>query len=201
MSRQNDSDKSEVVAVLLLPATGTVQECCKHRQPAPCCGEYTYREVETHDPHGLLRGGPCGATPPSWIADFEPVIYLSKGPYPETMWRCPGCRESEHGTWPKDRVIERLVHAWWCRYRALVLGWDAKLVVEGLDRAKRRGVVWDDTPRRVRAYLAGDYGAAHIIDPAHGIRVILLGHDRHEVVRVHHDGVGTQIVSAREVPA
>ena len=38
---------SAVVAVLLVPVLGTVRECCKHRQLAPCCGKYTYREVES----------------------------------------------------------------------------------------------------------------------------------------------------------
>lgn len=91
------------------------------------------------DEPGLLATGPCGARPPTAYVAYRDGKRF--GPWRESGW----AMDVEDGD-------------------ALVLAWGGDWLPEGIDRARRCGA-WDDTERRVKAYLAGDYSAAHVVHP------------------------------------
>jgi hypothetical protein len=69
-----------------------------------------------------------------------------------------------------------------CGTRALVIAYEGKPVPIGVGRAA--GVLgkwwWDNSPVRLRRWLAGDRTATHLIDPASGVRVVVLRFDGSE---------------------
>lgn len=129
------------------------------------------------DPLGLLREGPCEARPPmAWL--------LSDGSWTDSS--AVASADPLHLVRPGPR--------------ALVLASAGKPVLEGDAWARLRGGNWwSDTPRRIRAYLAGDYSAAHVVDPRLGT-VVLIDRARRELVRKTQDGIGAWLEPAgREV--
>lgn len=121
----------------------------------------------------LLADGACGARPPV-AKKYE-------------------CRQvdscGQHQWWPIDHAPHvkcdcpgEWLQAAYPTTLALVLAWEGKPVPEGLDRHNHLPGRWVDTARRVRAYLAGDYSATHVVNPDLGT-IVLLDENFREVER------------------
>ena len=91
---------------------------------------------EEGDPYGLLKRGPLGQRPPTYIVPFEPVADRTEidvaGSDP--IWRCPHCYECVSYYYSKEQAVERIVHQWTCRLRALALAWNGEPIADGLVR-------------------------------------------------------------------
>lgn len=104
----------------------------------------------------LLRKGPLGARPPSYIAPFEPFADRTEGPYSDSVWRCPACLAVVGAGYTKKQAIERIIHGWWCDYRSLPLAWKGKPIPEGMDRLGR---VMDTVEGHATHWLTVEWGA------------------------------------------
>ena len=113
---------SEIKAILLVPVKG--------------------------DPHGLLKGGPCGARPPAAIRRTYPRVVHESNEWGDPTYNGEKCEECGQ-PWPcaTPGKVESEGHVRWkpCNRHstvadALVLAWHGKPVREGCDRADWAGV-------------------------------------------------------------
>ena len=105
------------------------------------------------DPRGLLHEGPCGARPPRAVQRTDSRVVHEES-WDDTTCPCALCSACGQ-PWPCEAPgrVEREEDVRWVAANrsplpptALVLAWEGRVVTEGLDRARHRGVGQHESP-------------------------------------------------------